>query len=362
MDKTILKKNVESINSIQTIGTKENRNIVMFRNPFIIDSLKSMFSSWENNTGNQIFTESILKNIGPKELVWEEYIQEPFPIEAVITTNLIWITERSDFEYICHQAESLKVPIIPLGVGIQTGFSNTDFKLNKSVQYTLELLQERAVLGVRGENTAHILEKHGIKNFEIIGCPSVYYNGSLGYNIKKKNLRNEKVACNFRSFWGSMNANEKRFLSYCVTKKCSFIEQTPIRFDLSSCNYDVEYYNYVSQWYKANENIFFSVAAWKKYMRNYEFCMGARFHGNVVAIWENVPALFLTIDARTQEMVDYFKFPYIKLDEFDWEKPLGYYYDLADYSEFDKIYQKRYKNYVNFLERNGIILQDKDVK
>lgn len=51
--------------------------------------------------------------------------------------------------------------------------------------------------------------------------------------------------------------------------------------------------------------------------------------------------------------------PSIELNAFDKDKPIEYYYELADYSEFNKIYHKLYKIFCGFVKKNGLVFSEK---
>jgi hypothetical protein len=53
-------------------------------------------------------------------------------------------------------------------------------------------------------------------------------------------------------------------------------------------------------------------------------------------------------------MIEYFKLPSISINDFDETKPVEYYYDLADYTEFNRNYAAIYDRFKQFLIKNGI--------
>ena len=336
--------------------TSEINRPILFRRERDFSSVENAFVSVAMNTGNLVFEKALQKNLNVQIMPFKKYQteQDKMRNQKVITTDLIWINENSDFDYLYRMLSEMKYQtFVPISVGIQSKKYNYDFKLNKSVLKVLSAIQERAVIGVRGEYTADILEKNGIKNIEIIGCPSLYYWHDENHTIQKKEELPQRVVANFRTFYELLDKNEKHFLSYCANHGFGFIEQT--KHDLKYENVlDAAYFKYVSKWLSAKKQLFFDIEKWTNYTKQFQFSIGARFHGNVVALWNYVPALFLVPDARVEEMVRYFNLPYIKMEEFDEHKPLSYYYELADYTEFNKGYRAKYRTYMEFLKRNGI--------
>ena len=319
-------------------------------------SIQRSFESTGGNTGNLLFIESIIKNLNAQSMSYNEYkrfgnLYKDIPI---ITTDFIWINETSDFEWMYKRVEELKDSIfVPMSVGVQAPNYNGDFMMPTSALKALSAIQERAVIGVRGEYTADILNKNGIKNIEVIGCPSLFYLGNPNMCIKKDDKEIKEVSVNFRTFYGNLSVKEKRYLTYCANRNYEFIEQTAYDFTEQNAA-DIKYYNYVSKWIKRRRKIFFDANEWKNEMSKMQFSMGLRFHGNVAALWNEIPALFFAIDSRTEELISYFDLPYIRMEEFDDTKPIEYYYNLADYDSFNKKYSKLYKRYEEFLKKNKL--------
>ena len=329
---------------------------IILRDKFDFSTMQASIASVGHNSGNQVFFEAMKKNLKLGVLTHEEYMnrQEELSSSKVVTTDLIWINEDSNFDYLYQQLMNMRFQtMIPISVGLQAGSYRPDFKLNESVMRVLSCIQERAIIGVRGEYTADILEKHGIKNYEIIGCPSMYYWANPDHKVIKKDITPKNVAVNFRTIYGVLNRDEKHFLTYAANRNYDFVEQTEFKLEPENV-LDSAYFNYVSPWLTRKSRIFFSVREWSQFMRDKDFSFGARFHGNVVALWNDVPALFIRIDSRTEELLRYFNLPFIKMEEFDETRPIEYFYELADYDKFNKEYGKKYEKYLDFLRKNEI--------
>ena len=356
--------NVKQYNGLQYVYHKtkvkelEENNVraIMLESKKDYSSSKSSFESVGGNTGNMLFRESIIKNLHALPMSCAEYrrVNEDFKNIPIVTTDFIWINENSNFDWMYKRVEEFKDTIfVPMSVGLQSPNMNTNFKLPSSAKNALSAIQERAVIGVRGEYTAEILNKNGIKNIEVIGCPSLFYQGTPDVQIRKKSAEIKHVSVNFRTFYGSLTVKEKRFLTYCANRGYNFIEQTAYEFSEQNAK-DKKYYNYISKWLTQKKKIFFDVNDWKLDMSKQQFSMGLRFHGNVVALWNGIPALFFAIDSRTEELASYFSLPYMKMEEFDDTRPIQYYYDLANYDNFNKNYSKLYNRYESFLKKNNL--------
>jgi len=307
------------------------------------------------NTGNMVFGYSLDRLLKP-DIIPYNYRDLGYKLDdyqAIVCTDLIWIREESNFEYLNKILDDTQKPLVPISIGLQANSYNKDFVLPDNVVYLLKRIQERALIGVRGEYTAQILEKYGIDNISVIGCPSLYYWNNPNLKIVDNVNEVKKVMANFRTIYGQLTKYEKYFLSYAADRNMSFIEQTRHVLKLENTN-DSKYYAHVSAWMEKNKKLFFSVEDWMESMCDFHFSLGARFHGNVISLWNNMKSLFVTIDSRTSELTDYFKLPSIKMDDFMRNKSIEYYYEKADYTLFNKEYRHKFENFQTFLKKNGL--------
>jgi hypothetical protein len=56
--------------------------------------------------------------------------------------------------------------------------------------------------------------------------------------------------------------------------------------------------------YARYSNFFFDALSWIKSFRDYNMCIGPRFHGVAIAVQAGTPALGISVDSRTQEMFE----------------------------------------------------------
>ena len=310
------------------------------------------------NSGNLVFWQALDRLFKPDKIPYSQsYKLKDY--DRVIITDLIWIRENSNFDYLEKLIDEFNIPFIPISVGLQSGTFNPDFKISENLVRLLKKIEKRATIGVRGYYTAEILSKYGITNYSVIGCPSMYYWNNPNLKISESQTP-KTFSSNFKTFYSPLSKLEKHFLSYCADKNMQFVEQTKHKLTLDQTK-DQKYFEYVDHWLKMKMEMFYDYNAWCHGLRDIDFSIGGRFHGNVIALQNNIKSLFLTSDSRTQEMVDLFNLPYIKMSQFDRKKSIEYYFKLADYSRFNAKYPLLYKNFVEFVNRNGLTF-DKDAK
>lgn len=323
---------------------------------------KQKFSKLGFNTGNMLFWHSLKTqlNLDVRSRWYIDHIDQLDLSEykAFITTDLIWIRQMQDFSYLNKTLDVIgSLPLIPISIGLQCNSYLTDFKLHPETVKILKRISERCVMGVRGNYTASILEKYEIQNFKVIGCPSMYMN-TPGLLTVGNGGQPRNVTMNFETFYSKLDENRINLLEYGMENDFSFVEQAQA--ELAECHIkDKKRLASINAWINDKRKCFFELDEWRRYIREYDFSIGSRFHGNVLALWENVPALFITCDSRTQELCEHFSLPNIDVSQFDKSKPVEYYYELADYSEFHKNYENRLKEWRGFLEVNELVKKRK---
>lgn len=300
-----------------------------------------------NNTGNLVFMQALKKILDAVPLTWREADVNANEIDGIITTSLIWLNENSTLDSAEWLLKRFKdKPIVPINVGFQAPDCDHKIKMNEKAIRVLREMQERAVLGVRGEYSAEVLNDNGISNIQVTGCPSVFYNLN-GFKVKKATIEKPAVLTSFYSTTGKYfytHDYELEFLNYASQNGFTLIKQTR-----SDANLIAQ-----KKLTFADDKLFFNTNNWASFVKNYNFSFGARFHGNVMSVINGVPALFIEVDSRTTEMCRFFKFPTIKISDFKSELSVDQYYKMADYTEFNSAYPKLFQNFCDFCSKNKI--------
>ncbi|MBB3570171.1 polysaccharide pyruvyl transferase family protein [Rhizobium sp. BK491] len=314
--------------------------------------LNEKYDSIAWNTGNLLFLNAIKKTI-ECDIVssWEDDKMEEY--DAFITSDLIWVLENAKpSDRMLNRLKMAKDrPIIPLSVGLQSHTFKPDFNLHPEMLFALKEMESRCVIAVRGEYTADILNRHGVTNVEIVGCPSMYqlplYLGNL--NFLEKEPTASFATANYRSFDGAFTSADRDILRYIQTYSGGFAEQTLLPLTPKMMP-DTR----IRQWFTRYTYVYFDLDSWVLHNQRYDFSFGLRFHGNIAALLAKVPALFMKFDSRTQEMTDYFSLPTIRADQFSIDEPLFRHAERTDYSAFIRGYRSKLKNYTDFLMRNNL--------
>ncbi|WP_291683290.1 polysaccharide pyruvyl transferase family protein [Blautia sp.] len=315
------------------------------------------FRNVGNNSGNIVFDYSLMNTIKCTPIEVSDLEKRAWEFDNLVVRDFIWLREDTDMSYFRRVMDLFKdKAIIPISAGLQSEIYNPHFKLHKNTIRILKELEEKAQIAVRGEYTAEIFNKHGIKNIRIVGCPSMY----LGANYDRKivedrnNFLEKGILANYKTLSKELNTDvDVNILHYFIQKSNYFMEQT--RCYLPDELRKNQYKEFMPVYVK-KRTMFFVFEDWYKFCLDKGFSIGARFHGNVVPILAGVPALFIIFDSRTKELTDYFNFPTIDVSEFETSKPIEYYYELADYSKFNKTYPEKLDNFIDFCLNNNLEL------
>lgn len=334
------------------------KKIALLKNRTISEdaALNEKFTNVANNSGNIVYWEAIQRLFDVTIVPFSEW-QSLSDYDAVIITDLCWIQENTEYKYLEIMFDYANIPFIPLSIGLQHNSFNPDFKLAPSLVRLLQKMQNKATLAVRGDFTASILRKYGITKIIVTGCPSMYYWNNRNLKITS-NKKIEKSLCNFKSFGNILSDKDLEMLQFFMKNKLLFVEQTSGKFNINHCD-NKKLFKTLSNYLDENTLLDFNYSSWSDKIKNYDFSIGCRFHGNIIALHNNIKALFITIDSRTQEMIDLFKLPYIKACDFNKTKTVQEYFNLADYSEFNENYPRMYDRFIKFVNDNNLVLSKK---
>ena len=290
-----------------------------------------------------------------------------------------FINEHTDWGPLPELLRRLRMPVIPFAIGAQAE-SRRKLNLPEKAKEVWRLFADRCEsIGVRGDYTAEVLNDIGIRNVDIIGCPSLFRCNNPDLQIKPKKLGDlRKVAFNMRrEVSGTYAADIKRYLAV----QRDFIKRLNRRFELTVTAHgeppekaffykDEELIQkYMpellrSGWFDGPDDemvriyrnqMFFSgtVAEHDVFARTMDLVLGFRVHGNLPALANGVPAIFVDYDQRSQELARTFSIPCLTLDQLE-KKDLDALYAPELWDEFNTRYRDNYRRMAAFLDRNGM--------
>lgn len=320
------------------------------------------------NTGNFFFEQAVARQLDDHR---ECHALEALPpdTETLVLSMSNFISPSTDLGWLADLLERLAVPrVVMIGAGAQAESYAHPVELSEGTRRFLSLLSHRSdSIGVRGHFTAEVLARVGVRNVEVIGCPSLFYACERGFRIDKPDLggRRPRTVAHCTPY-GNYRDAVGHLLSFAVRECEAYIAQseTQLLFDEESAAaraYFFHYYNNgdrsdaeLEGWMRGHARWFFDMDSWLDYMAGMEFSVGARFHGSMAALQAGVPALNLACDSRTRELCEYLNLPYALLQDFDGRASAAELYESTDFSVFNAGFARKYDRYRGFLERNGL--------
>jgi len=320
------------------------------------------------NTGNNAYL-TALRDLYNAEYVNYGQLETTLEMDlydTYIVGNLSWITENvalPEFYYSSFSKIKKKGKrFIPISVGTQTADYKSDFTYHPQTISFLQEIADQAIIACRGFYTAELLRKNGIENVEAIGCPSLYHRKDPDFKITKKNKLNGKpIVATGITPWANKNMDKTtilKFFDYALKNNMDFIEQARSNWFqfLFSNKKNNEKEKELERYLALKSKMFFNIDDWRAYVKTIDFSFSGRFHGNVIPLLEGVPALFISIDARTREMCEFFEFPLVEINKMNFTMGINEFYEMTDYSQFNSKYKTLYSRFLDFSNRNGLVI------
>jgi hypothetical protein len=361
---------------ILVLGANAGIDLARFRTP------QERFEATGRNSGNQIIAYGLLQALRYKEVSWDysrgpEAIDRDFDMILVAAANFLHV--GFDFGWLADLIEKTKLPCAVFGLGAQSNDFNPRLKLKPGTIKLASVLADRCPrLGVRGEFTAEVLGALGIKNVQIMGCPSYYLAGSPTRHIQKGNFpTNPRIAINLsrdvisHSFSESdMRKTIGALVRNAIEFRADYILQTELD-EMHLCDHDLSsldselvaraarhYSSYadtalVGSWLSKHAKVFFEPAKWIAAMKEYDFSVGQRFHGNLCAIRAGTPAMFVCHDSRTTEMCKFLGLPMVDIRD-EYAGDIRALFERVDLEHYCTRYAALYSEYKRLLEINNL--------
>lgn len=264
--------------------------------------------------------------------------------------------------------ERADLPVVVLGLGSQAELGTSSRqKMPAGTLRLLRILSERTQsIACRGAFTADVLNFHGIKNAEPIGCQSTFWHGaSLPFSYDRESSLQD-VAFNY-----SVVQREAGVVEWGVQSEFTLIGQTEhweeavikgedpavadrqrIIFKLTNLD-DDQYRQYCREHFRS----FRKMGPWINLLKDFNFSVGTRFHGNMAALIAGTPALWLSHDQRTRELCELLSLPHLPLESAIENLNIERFADLADFGDFRKNYSSNYERFKSYIENAGLSLR-----
>jgi len=302
------------------------------------------------NTGNLLFQYAVCNSIDEDIIVvgtdipWDiKTVRETCRVIVVPCAN--FIRENFDFTGFVDFLEKTELPLVFLGLGAQArDYEQTEFDFHPSIIKLLNLVKERCkIAGLRGEFTQRLLEKFGVTNTEIIGCPTNFINKDPDFVTKledkwkkpvfsfiatgdepwpkdpsKRDAERQMIDWVNKGYGLFLQQSVEPFIKYARQNNPYQNAEVPphhegsLRKTLAPQMTDEEFRGFIA----TKLRLYYSVDQWMEDSARMDFSIGLRLHGNMAAWQAGTPAIWVYHDSRTRELAETMALPHMSHLEF----------------------------------------------
>lgn len=258
----------------------------------------------------------------------------------------------------------LDIPVTMLSGGAQSGsdgsFANLNSIADSVKRFCAAVLDRSPRLSVRGEQTAHYLNSLGIRDVEVIGCPSLTMHGPghsvrpadasslsrVAYNVEtSKDICGHLVADAELHYDARYYAQDMSTFELMLHGKDRFTQARDSRLPLRSTHRAFK-----------EDRARFALDAWTwiDSLKNFDFSFGPRIHGAVASILAGTPAMLIAHDSRTVELAEVHGIPYLELHEIPDDLTVQDLVLMTDYSKFNQMHSQYVDQIISYVHEHGL--------
>ena len=301
---------------------------------------EALFSASGGNLGNFAFVEALWRHLSPDATIvsWDTppaQVSQRCDILVLAAANQLGAhTDLGDW---AAHLEAIGLPLVVAGLGAQADHIDAPVELTPGTERFARVLAALAPgsapnIGVRGAFTLRVLDKLGLADHAVVtGCPSNFLNDSKDFysgltaRAEKVGIERLCVAAGSRHV-GSVRDLEARLVRFVEATGGAYVVQDPldtVKFARGESQYidpaDLrDLYHFlgagrtraeIDLWRLRHAMCFTDATSWMEAMRNFDFAVGARFHGVMLAIQAGTPGGVIAHDSRTAEMCETMAIP-----------------------------------------------------
>ncbi len=348
--------------------------------PDTATSLQERFAATGYNTGNLLIGDAAARLLdvdivssGTMVDIWN--LKDTIDLLVIPAAN--FLSPVMDLSWLLPVVEGTNHRILMVGVGAQ--FPTTriaDAQLPETALRLMHAISDRSQsISVRGQFTADVLAKFGIKNTRVTGCPSLFRLGKEKLLIRTPSPDSFKPVFNGSSnvLKHASSADEARktelkLLRLAMELEAPYILQNELpemqiaagdkegaegcKATLHNLGADIKLDHYL-KYIMEHAKTFFRADGWAEFIARHDIVIGTRFHGNIIALSQGIPAAFIAHDSRTVELCETLRIPFIALKQFA-DTDLHQIVEALDFSKMEKHFPAVRKNLASFFEENQV--------
>ncbi len=311
------------------------RPVILAGSPAIQDQVlkdtRSLFDESGGNTGNLAFRYGLATHTEDVVLAhWDDPVEQVRELGDVLLLPLAnQLGPHTDLGHLADRIEAFGLPVVGIGLGAQAASADEDVTLTVGTERWLRTMIAHAPsdhpnVGVRGAYTQAQIARFGLGDqVAVTGCPSNFIN--MHDDVAKRLAEGyAAVPRHVAATAGIPYIPKLRELehslaqlatdtggAYIVQHGLEMLHLARNEFDhltpevLETCRDYIRPELDVAEfqtWCRRHAYAFFDVPAWLAHLARFDFVVGTRFHGAMLALQAGVPAGVVAHDSRTLEM------------------------------------------------------------
>ena len=313
------------------------RPILLGVNPYLSDyyrkDAKTLLAETGGNTGNLAFMFAVSRHVPQGRTVhWDMSVRDIRAAGDIVVLALAnQLGKHTDLDRAAARLEELGLPVIGLGLGAQAPSMGADVELAAGTERWLRTLaklrpSDAPNIGVRGAYTKAQIARLGMPDAAVVtGCPSNFISmnddvaGKVARGFSRK-PRHIAVAAGI-PYIPALAGIERDLADIVTQTGGAYIVQHGLEMlQLARNEFDVmapEKFELCRRYIMPNRSAdefkawcrqyayaHYDARSWMDFMRRFDFVVGTRFHGVMLAFQAGVPGGCIAHDSRTQEMCE----------------------------------------------------------
>lgn len=291
-----------------------------------------------------------------------------------------FIHEYMDWQRTAELLSRLRLPVFAIGVGAQAETRRAIDLPPEARRVWAAIADHCAAIGVRGAYSAEVLEANGIRNVDVVGCPSVFRTRDRDLALDLKPLHDvRRIAFSLRR---ETSPNYARDMERFTTIQKAFMlrldEETAMTV---TCHGEPEEKAYFfkdksripaardalreSGWFDPEnepaleaiyrDRLFFNttVQQYDDFIRTQDLAIGYRVHGVLPGLANGTPGILVDYDERSAELAETHRIPTVAEAELADGASWRDLYAPERFKPFTDAYRDGYDTMAGFLDRNG---------
>jgi hypothetical protein len=294
-------------------------------------------------------------------------IDEEFDHLVLPLANAFRPDFRKGLDILSTLIEKLTIPVTVLSVGAQASLARGTAELSPLDESVLRfgraVLERSPSIGVRGDLTAEYLTKLGLRDVEVIGCPSTFFHGPHVRVDKPRDDIDHSARVSFSVTPQVLEMGDVTMRHVRRFANLTYIPQDQSTLQLMLWGnprggFDAQaampFHPAHPVFRRDLARFFVDPQPWIDYLSTVDFAFGDRIHGNIAAILAGTPALLLAHDSRTLELARYHSIPYVLISDLEPEMDAVDFYRMADFTAFNVGQQARWEKFERYLSTQGL--------